>query len=80
MVLADLRGARIFLRPLALALVLASLEPYQLSQKVSQTNGPFEPREVRQKDVQNVRRTVLASGRCARFAAHRQEFEPGCHG
>ena len=74
LVLAHLRGTSVNIRTTTLAVVLTSLEPHQLPQKVPQTHGPSEPREVRQEDVQDIRRAVSQARRRSRLTTHRKEL------
>jgi len=61
-------------------LVFTSLESDQFSQEISQTDGSAQSREIRQKNVPHLRRTLSQARRCSGVASNRQEFQSGDYG
>lgn len=80
LVLAHLRRHRLTLRPTRLALVLVATQSGQLSQKVLETHGSHQSREIRQEVVHAIRGEVFAARWRARLASHWQELKSGDYG
>lgn len=74
LVLAHLRRHRLRVRPARLALVLAASQPRQFPQKVPQTHGSHQSREIRQKTVHSFRGEVSATRRRACLTTHRKKL------